>query len=735
MNSNILTGLPASPTNNSDAISWVYLSSNYLNLSGGTLTGSLTTVGISNSTTGISNSASYTQTGSSTNTFTGATGISALLTCSNGLTVSSGTTALKATNISGLLTCSASLTLSSGNLTMSPQTASTVLTLNSSKQIVSSSVTTTTLGYLDATSSIQTQFNNITSNYLTSATAASTYQTISGMSSYLTTSSAASTYLTITNASSTYQTISGMSSYLTTSSAASTYLALTGGTLSGNLTFSGSSATINCTNSLGLTISSTGGGGVTISSPFVTSSTCTHDSGCSILGNLDMYSNIIFSADNSYYIGTSSVAPSQIYTHLLNSLGTFTLGSGTNNCYHYNNISSPTTAYTTYSSGVINDGSTSGCGEISLNSSSGGSNGLYIDSSGNVACTNLHTKFAAGTVYCTYITCNNASYTLPNCNNINVTGNLIPYNSPYGVVTNATLGTSGAPWKTVYATNISSFTTTNITATAITTSTCAITGANLSLGGFSEALNYTNPTSWNGVSGAGTWNVLTFLQYYSGEPYSLCGYGFQSGVNTSSNMYIMPGYKGSTSNGSCTTINLYNTGTSGLIYFNNNIEIATNLACDSTVQISGTLTMAAQILPNADASYSFGNASYRWGYIWSNNGTIQTSDQNDKNSIVELDSTLALNVVNDLKPSSYKWNNDPTNSTSFGLIAQDVESTMSKYSVPAYEGLLYVPASGSTDSYGINYSNVIPFLIGAIQKLTNQVSSLQNQLNALSPPS
>ena len=48
---------------------------------------------------------------------------------------------------------------------------------------------------------------------LTSADAASTYQTISGMSSYLTTASAASTY----------QTLSGMSSYLTTSAAASTY--------------------------------------------------------------------------------------------------------------------------------------------------------------------------------------------------------------------------------------------------------------------------------------------------------------------------------------------------------------------------------------------------------------------------------------------------------------------------------------------------------------------------------
>lgn len=67
------------------------------------------------------------------------------------------------------------------------------------------------------------------SDYLTSATAASTYQTQAGMSSYLTTASASSTY----------QAISGMSSYLTTLSASSTYLPLSGGTLTGNLTMSG----------------------------------------------------------------------------------------------------------------------------------------------------------------------------------------------------------------------------------------------------------------------------------------------------------------------------------------------------------------------------------------------------------------------------------------------------------------------------------------------------------------
>jgi hypothetical protein len=84
------------------------------------------------------------------------------------------------------------------------------------------------------------------SGYLTSATAASTYQTQAGMSSYLTISTAASTYapiasptftgtvtipagasisgyLTSSTAASTYQTQAGMSSYLTTSAASSTY--------------------------------------------------------------------------------------------------------------------------------------------------------------------------------------------------------------------------------------------------------------------------------------------------------------------------------------------------------------------------------------------------------------------------------------------------------------------------------------------------------------------------------
>ncbi len=85
--------------------------------------------------------------------------------------------------------------------------------------------------------------SSISSTYLTIASAASTYQTIAGMTSYLTVVNAASTYLSQSSAASTYQTLSGMSTYLTVANAASTYLTKSSPIVSsGNLTLvSGSS--------------------------------------------------------------------------------------------------------------------------------------------------------------------------------------------------------------------------------------------------------------------------------------------------------------------------------------------------------------------------------------------------------------------------------------------------------------------------------------------------------------
>jgi microcystin-dependent protein len=85
------------------------------------------------------------------------------------------------------------------------------------------------------TSTLPTSTTITTSSIVNKGMLDTIYQSISGMSSYLTTSTASSTYQTIANmssylttstASSTYQTIANMTNYLTTSTAASTYSTL-----------------------------------------------------------------------------------------------------------------------------------------------------------------------------------------------------------------------------------------------------------------------------------------------------------------------------------------------------------------------------------------------------------------------------------------------------------------------------------------------------------------------------
>jgi hypothetical protein len=114
-------------------------------------------------------------------------------------------------------------------------------------------------GAITGTLSSQTDLQNALDLKLAATTAASTYQTLAGMSSYLTTSAAASTYqtqagmssyLTTSAAASTYQTQAGMSSYLTTSTAASTYALKTDGALKGNFTLDGTASSPNSDGSI-----------------------------------------------------------------------------------------------------------------------------------------------------------------------------------------------------------------------------------------------------------------------------------------------------------------------------------------------------------------------------------------------------------------------------------------------------------------------------------------------------
>ena len=137
--------------------------------------------------------------------------------------------------------------------------------------------------------------------------------------------------------------------------------------------------------------------------------------------------------------------------------------------------------------------------------------------------------------------------------------------------------------------------------------------------------------------------------------------------------------------------------------------------------------------PAADDSYDLGASGARFDDIYATNGTIQTSDQNEKNTITNSD--LGLDFINRLSPKSYKFNSKTR--THYGLIAQDVETVLSDISKSTtdFAGFIKDDISeeqdGSSYRYGLRYNEFISPLIKAIQEQQTQIEALQAEINTL----
>ena len=126
------------------------------------------------------------------------------------------------------------------------------------------------------------------------------------------------------------------------------------------------------------------------------------------------------------------------------------------------------------------------------------------------------------------------------------------------------------------------------------------------------------------------------------------------------------------------------------------------------------------LLPQGDNSRKLGESNERWSIVYAANGSINTSDKTEKNTIVESD--LGLDFVNKLKPISFKWNKDD-GKTHYGLIAQDLEETILSLgkSITDFGGI-----SKEEDSpMGLGYCELISPLIKAIQELSAEVAALK----------
>jgi hypothetical protein len=116
-----------------------------------------------------------------------------------------------------------------------------------------------------------------------------------------------------------------------------------------------------------------------------------------------------------------------------------------------------------------------------------------------------------------------------------------------------------------------------------------------------------------------------------------------------------------------------------------------------------------------DNAKSLGTGGSRWTAVYAVNGTVQTSDIRFKTNIKPL--AYGLDEIMKLKPVSYSWKSD-LSSKKVGLIAQEVQKIVPEVVI-------------NDETLGMNYGELVPVLINAIQEQQKTIEQLEARIDAL----
>ena len=131
---------------------------------------------------------------------------------------------------------------------------------------------------------------------------------------------------------------------------------------------------------------------------------------------------------------------------------------------------------------------------------------------------------------------------------------------------------------------------------------------------------------------------------------------------------------------------------------------------------------------NADSDnlVDLGKVAARFDDIYATNGTIQTSDQNEKQDIEELteaETRVAVACKGLLRKFRWKSSvaeNDDEARTHFGIIAQDLQAAFEAEGLDAGDYAMFTSSTWTNDDgeeqtrLGVRYSELLAFIIGGI---------------------
>ncbi|MEZ4839367.1 tail fiber domain-containing protein [Flavobacterium sp.] len=188
------------------------------------------------------------------------------------------------------------------------------------------------------------------------------------------------------------------------------------------------------------------------------------------------------------------------------------------------------------------------------------------------------------------------------------------------------------------------------------------------------------------------------------------------------------------SSGGQAGLELMRTGNSGndwkLIDSSGELEIRRGVT-DFTTELSEFNFTAIEFVPSINNGKTLGSSTRRWSAVFASLGTIQTSDAREKQDIEKL--TYGLDKIMQLKPKTYKWidatidNHTPH----LGFMAQDLQEILPEVVVD--KEWKSIDENGnkewvSTERLGVNYAEIIPVLVKAIQEQQVQIEELKNKI-------
>jgi len=178
-------------------------------------------------------------------------------------------------------------------------------------------------------------------------------------------------------------------------------------------------------------------------------------------------------------------------------------------------------------------------------------------------------------------------------------------------------------------------------------------------------------------------------------------------------------------------ISLGNQGTSGSTinlgsakiynYFGSSVGVSSNFYAQGLVTCQG-INSNGTIRSTDDAAHALGTSGFRFTEVWAVDGSINTSDMEDKVDIMSIDK--GVDLVLTMKPVQFKWKDKVR--LHYGFLAQEVKESMTQVGIDD-AGVYIDPAmSGEEGHKGLRYTELIAPMVQTIQHLNERITSIEN---------